>query len=141
MNWWTQANFLYEPDWKIKMSYQAFYLGWACTLLWVPRISDIYGRRKVLITGLTLSAIFYTALLFVSSLNQLIILMFCLGMMRTINRSIGFVYMIELMPKQRWTLVTTIFLVMDVSIYLSGTIYFWFISASYFYFLLIGYLL
>ena len=35
----------------------------------------------------------------------------------------------------------TIFLVLDVSIFLFGTLYFWFISKNYFYFLLIGYLL
>ena len=77
----------------------AFFLGWVTTLLWIPRISDLHGRKRVLICGLVISTILYTLMLFVTSLDLLIAIMFGLGAMRTINISLSFVYMIELMPR------------------------------------------
>ena len=92
---------LCESKWKIALIGSAFFLGWVSTLLWIPRISDLHGRKRVLISGLVISTILYTLMLFVTSLDLLIAIMFGLGAMRTINISLSFVYMIELMPRER----------------------------------------
>ena len=126
------------PEWKVALIGSAFFLGWVSTLLWIPRISDLHGRKRVIIAGLIVSSCLYVGLFFVTSINFLIGIMFGLGAMRTINISVSFVYLIEMMPREKQTLVGTIFLLIDVTIFLFGTLYFWFISNNYRYFLLVG---
>ena len=47
VNWYEQLDLVCEPDWKIALIGSAFFVGWVITLLWVPRISDKHGRKKM----------------------------------------------------------------------------------------------
>ena len=91
--------------------------------------------------GMIISSVLYTAMLFVKKLEFMIAIMFCLGAMRTINLTLSYIYMIELMPKESQTMAGTIYNVLDSSIFLFGTLYFWFISNKYIYFIIIGYII
>ena len=91
---------LCESELKIALIGSAFFLGWVSTLLWIPRISDLHGRKKVLTVGLMINFALYTGLIFVTNINLLIGIMFGLGAMRTFNYQLSFVYMIELMPRE-----------------------------------------
>ena len=96
-----QLDLLCESKLKIALIGSAFFLGWMSTLLWIPRISDLHGRKRVLVAGQIISAGLFTALLFVVNIEFLIAVMFGLGAMRTINISLSFVYLIELMPREQ----------------------------------------
>ena len=84
----------------IALAGSTFFVGWVLTLLWVPRLSDMHGRRKVQITGMSISVVLYTAMLFIESLDLMIIILFCLSAMRTVIMALAYVYMIELMPRE-----------------------------------------
>ena len=43
-NWHIRLRLMCEPSWKVSVLSSSFFLGWCSTLLWLPRISDIYGR-------------------------------------------------------------------------------------------------
>ena len=140
-NWYEQLDLVCEPSWKIAVAGSAFFVGWVSTLLWIPRLSDKSGRKKMQVTGMAVSSILYTAMLFANSLDMMIGILFCLGTMRTINLTMSYIYMIELMPKESQTTAGTLYVMIDASIFLFGTLYFWFVSSHYFYFILIGYAL
>ena len=80
-------------------------------------------------------------MLFVTSLEVMIAVLFCLGAMRTINLTLSYVYLIELMPRKFQALVGTLFNIVEACTFLCGTLYFWVVSNNYFYYLLIGYVL
>ena len=61
------------------------------------------------------------------------------GTMASLRVSVGYVYLMELLPKKAKTFVTTIWCVQEAFIYVFATIYFWVISKHWFYFGLIGY--
>lgn len=62
-------------------------------------------------------------------------------MLSSIRVNVGFVFMAELLPKNKQSLYGTIFNNFDCFTYILATIYFWKISTDWFYFVLIGYLL
>ena len=43
-NWYEQLDLMCETSSLIGTFGSAFFFGWCLTLLWVPRLSDIYGR-------------------------------------------------------------------------------------------------
>ena len=43
-NWHQELDLMCYPRWKIGLPGTIFFIGFAATLLWVPRLGDIYGR-------------------------------------------------------------------------------------------------
>ena len=103
----------------------AFFLGWSLTLLWVPRLADIYGRKYIFAIGQIFGAILYSILMVTDSLNVTIAVSFLCGMLNSVRVNIGYVYLIELMPKSAEASVTTAWNILEGSVYVFATIYFW----------------
>ena len=53
--------------------------------------------------------------------------------------ALAYVYMIELMPREYQPFCGTLFNISESFTFLFGTLYFWFLSNNYFYYILIGY--
>ena len=119
----------------------AFFLGWALTLIWVPRLGDVYGRKKLFLFGTVSGAFLYTALMFTESLNLTIALSFCFGCLTSIRINIGSVYLLEMMPKSWKTAMGTFWSIIEGSVYVLATLYFWQVSKSWVGFVGIGYVL
>jgi len=49
--------------WKVGFIGSAFFLGWVTTILWLPRLSDMYGRKKFFAAGMAANLLLYTMLL------------------------------------------------------------------------------
>ena len=81
----------------------------------------------------------YTGLLLTHSLTVMIILFFSFGVLSTIRVQIGYVYLIEMMPKKASSHVTSTWSVQEALIYVFCTIYFWKISRHWIYYCLCGY--
>lgn len=75
------------------------------------------------------------------SLDVTIAVSFLSGMLNSIRVNIGYVYMIELMPKSSQAKVTTVWNIIEGSIYVLATFYFWQLSKNWLYFVAIGYVL
>ena len=43
-NWQGKLDLMCAPSWKVGMLGTCFFVGWATTLLWLPRFGDVYGR-------------------------------------------------------------------------------------------------
>ena len=78
----------------------SYFIGWCLTLFWAPRLGDIYGRKKLFAISMVCDLILLTTLLLSSSLNMLIAIIFSLGMLTSLRISVGYIYMMELIPKK-----------------------------------------
>ena len=117
------------------------FIGWVLTLPWIPRLSDMYSRKKFFIFGMVVDWLMFVAMFLTRSINWMIVITFVFGLMTTFRVNIGFVYMMELMPKSKQTFYATFYNIVDGSNLLTGTIYFWFISKDWIYFTTIGFAL
>lgn len=51
-NWRQKLSIdMCEETWKVSFIASAFMLGWAATLLWVPPLADLYGRKRIFASG------------------------------------------------------------------------------------------
>ena len=77
-----------------------FLLGWCLTVFWVPRLGDIYGRKKLFSIGLVCDVLLLTSLLLANSLNVLLAIMLILGMITSLRTNVGYILLMELTPKK-----------------------------------------
>lgn len=104
-----------------------------------PKIADLYGRKKMYTVGIMTQVAVLGVLLVNTDYWLTLGLMFCMGILTTIRISIGYTYLMELIPADKKTLYSTIFWVCiaGVSSFLS-TLYFAFISKNWVYLILGG---
>lgn len=50
-NWVTKFDLMCVPKWKTALLPAIGMLAWTLTSLWLPRIADTHGRRKITIFG------------------------------------------------------------------------------------------
>ncbi len=86
----------------------SLFFGWCVTLLWLPNIGDRKGRKKVFWIGMVVDLALYIGLLVTTNLFVMIAMWFSFGMLSAIRVNVGYVYHMELLPKKRQSLVTTI---------------------------------
>ena len=94
-NWVQRFNLHCASKSKIGFISSAFFAGHVFTLIWVPRVSDLFGRQKVLIAGTLMNFLAFTFLLLTESYAVLIICMTTFGMMSTIRVQVGVNYLYE----------------------------------------------
>lgn len=116
-----------------------FFAGWACTLLWLPGFADRHGRRKLYFYGMIINLALYTILMLTRSLIFMNFVWFFFGLLTSIRSNIGYVYLVEMMPKKSQTYVTTFWNVQEALIYFFSVIYFWKISQHWQWIVLVGY--
>ena len=130
-----------EESWKVGLLGSAIFIGWASTLLWVPRFGDQYGRKTVFAVGMSLNLLMYTIMMWTRDINVMLVSLFMQGALTSVRMNIGYLYMLELMPKHSRTSVGSLFGVMDSSIYLLATLYFWKVGKDWYFVCMMGYML
>ena len=90
---------------------------------------------------MTVNLLMYSVMLYTHSLDVMLFSIFIMGAFCSIRVNIGFLYLLEMMPKHLQTRVGSIWNTSEACIYLLATIYFWVISKDWFYFASIGYAL
>lgn len=140
-NWVEKLDLTCEPGWKIGLIGSMVFVGWVSTLVWLPRISDMYGRKWIFFGGMVADWVLFILIFVTKSLNWMIVVTTIFGMMTTIRVNIGFVYMMEMMPKRKQSFYASLYNTFEGTILLQGTIYFWFISKDWIYFTLFGFAL
>ena len=84
-NWIMRYDLHCASSSKIGMIGSSFFLGWVLTLVIFPRISDIYGRQKLVFFGNLISLLAFIVLLMSRKYEVLIACMIIFGMMSTIR--------------------------------------------------------
>ena len=44
INWQQKLDLMCAPPWKVGLLGTVYFIGWASTLLWLPRFGDKFGR-------------------------------------------------------------------------------------------------
>ena len=114
------------PEWKVGLLGSSLFIGWCATLLWLPRLADVYGRKRLFCLGTFLDLVLYTALMLTRNLDVMIGIIFTVGLFTSLRVNVGFVLLTELMPKSKQTFVGTAWGVLESSIVLCSTFYFLF---------------
>ena len=87
---------------------------------------------------MALNLLLYIGLLCTSHLSVMIGIWFTFGFSSSIRVTVGYVYIMELLPKKAQTPITSFWNIQEVSIYMLAVIYYWQFNASWFWFVLIG---
>jgi len=139
-NWVMRFDLHCAPKSKIGFISSSFFMGWAFTLVWVPRVSDLFGRQKVLIAGTVVNFMAFTVLLTTTSYSLLILCMTTFGMMSTVRVQVGVNYMYESVKRAHYTNLYMLIAMGEGICGIAATLYFMFISKSYFGLLFMGYI-
>ena len=137
-NWHLKFDLMCWPKHQIGLISSLFWLGWCCTLLWVPRFADIYGRKYLIAYNNFVSLILYLGTMFAPNVYFLGATLFTWGIFNTIRTNTAFLYMIELMPRKYQNTVGTIWNCFEGSINLFATAWFMNVSVDWFWFIAIG---
>ena len=116
----------------------SFFFGWAFSLLWVPRLADIYGRQMIYRIALIVTIALFVGEYACSNVNLMIVLNFLIGVTMTCRMSVGYVYMMEYVKLAMQPKLCTVWGVCDAMVYLIITIYFTQISKYWHYITYIG---
>ena len=71
------------------------FAGWVITLTFVPRLSDLYGRKKVFFFFAVIQSIAYTVIMLTKSFWAAAISLFVLGLCCTARAQVGILYAFE----------------------------------------------
>ena len=99
-NWWEKLDLICMPEWQTHFMGTAFFVGWCSTLLWLPRLSDKHGRKMIFAYGMIAQTICMVFLMITKSVYAVLITIFALGALTTIRINIGFLWLMELLPKK-----------------------------------------
>ncbi len=74
------------------------FVGWATAATFLPRLSDLFGRKKVYFGAMLGHFIFYSGVVASRSLLFTTIFMFFLGIFTCGRAAVGYLYLVELTP-------------------------------------------
>ncbi|CDW82353.1 solute carrier family member 5 [Stylonychia lemnae] len=137
-NWVETLSLECAESYKIGLLGSMYFAGWTVSCIFVPRLSDLYGRKWPVLISSIASVAIYTGLILSRNINLSIALFFLLGLGCTGKSSTLYVYMLELVPSNRQTYVGTYMLFADGSTMILLSLYFRFISNDWFWFQLYG---
>jgi len=125
------------PNWRIGLIGTIYFVGYIVGSTYFPRLADIYGRKPFVVVGALLQSICGLLLLYSNNLNLIYANMFMIGVASPFLASIGYNYVIELIPNSMENAVNTFIMCSDACGSLIGILYFTYFSKSVDLFLLI----
>jgi MFS family permease len=75
-----------------------YFSGWAIAAIFIPRLGDIYGRRKVYLWTMTGHLFVYLAIILSRNLLLTTVLQFFFGAVGVGRGTVGFLFTLELIP-------------------------------------------
>ena len=89
-----------QPPGKIGLLGAAYMLGWAVSILWLPRLADIHGRALVYRVSMAAQTIMIGSVFFTTNINTMTLLLFVMGFFGSGSVTAGFVYLMEFIPEK-----------------------------------------
>lgn len=92
-NWVDQYDLTCIEHAKIGLLGTMIFLGWMTSSMFVPRMSDIFGRKKFFLGFQVMQVLAIIALLYVKSFGAALFSLFCVGFAGVGRSPIVFIYM------------------------------------------------
>lgn len=131
-NWVGRLDLACASKAKVSFIGAIYFIGWILTLLFIPRISDLYGRQKILIGGISTQTLAYAFLVFNNSYVVTVGSLFVLGMCSAVRTQVAYIYMYENMRPKHYERTTGIIHVIEGTLAVFGALYFFYISKYWF---------
>ena len=118
-----------------------FFLGWCSTLLWMPRLGDVYGRKPVVFYDNFVNLALYLGIYLAPNIYVLQAILFAWGFFSSIRCNVGILYIMEMVPSDWQSFIGTLWNCLEGLINLFATFWFMFVSTHWEGFLSIGLML
>lgn len=138
-NWQQKLDLMCRPGWQVGALGSVYFIGYVLTLLWLPKLADIHGRKELFTWGMVAQTICFTVIMFTKQYYVMIAAIFGFGFLASIRQVTGFIYFLELLPVKNRIATAVIFTLIDGLTYQFVVIYFWFISKHWFWLILFAY--
>jgi MFS family permease len=119
---------------KIGLLGSLYFAGWTIACVIVPRLGDIYGRKWPTLISTVASFFCYLALILSRNLEFTTAMFFFLGATNPGKSTVGYVYLLELVPSKFQTYIGTLLLFGDGFTTIFICLYFRFMSKNWLYF-------
>ena len=140
-NWVDRFDLTCASKSKIGFIGTAYFIGLICTMAFIPRISDLYGRDKMLKIANVLSVTALGIMIFTDSYSRLIAAMIILGAMSTARMQVMSIYIYENMNKSNYTNMMTVTSMGQGLVGVGIVLYFTYVSKSAHWLLLIAFIM
>jgi MFS family permease len=100
-NWFEQIDLKCSSKAAIGLIGSMQFVGWAIASAILPRLSDIYGRKYILISSMVLQLASFIALFFSYNIHFTTGIMFFLGFSGVGRCSICFLLLMEFLPQAK----------------------------------------
>ena len=118
------------------------FAGWAVAAILLPKYTNLYGRKYLFFASMLGQFVIWTALLFPFTLTSTIILTFFYSLCQYGRASIGYLYMVELLPTDpHQTTVSTLNWLNNVLVSAIICLYFLYVSKNWLWLQLFGVML
>ena len=128
-NWYSEMDLTCTPETTVSMMFTCYFIGTLVSGFLAP-IPDRYGRKKSVFSGLLLSTLSQTFMLFVPSLAARAVCFFLLGF-ANLKNSQAYVWLSEVVPFERRSCTFTIINIADACTGLVAGIFYVLISRNY----------
>ena len=79
-NWVEKLDLTCRSSAQVGLLGSSVFAGWVITLLFVPRLSDLYGRKKIFFISAVVQSIFYSVVMFTQEFWVAVAALFVLGL-------------------------------------------------------------
>lgn len=139
-NWISRFDLHCAPKSKIGLIGSSYFSGWAFSLIFLPRLSDLFGRQKILMIGTTINFLAYTMLCLTHNYTILVTSMALFGMMSTIRVQVGVNYMYESVNRSTYLTLYMFIAMGEGLIGMLASFYFIFVSKSAYWLTVMGWI-
>ena len=101
-NWILKFDLHCASKMKIGIIGSSPFIGWVTTLLWIPRLADVYGRYKIILIGNIVTLLALTMTVFTKSFPLLIASLITMGMTSTIRVQVQILFAYENMSRANY---------------------------------------
>ncbi|CDW73598.1 solute carrier family member 5 [Stylonychia lemnae] len=127
-NWVETLDLTCESSAKIGLIGSIYFVGWAVAAIFLPRLSDLFGRKWVYFYSMLFHGLVYLGLILSHNLNLTIVLMGFFGFCSLGRASVGYLYMQELTPIKQQTIIGTILSITGGLVTVFIALYFLYVS-------------
>ena len=108
---------------KLQVLIGAFFVGWCSSMLWLPTLSDRYGRWFFYSSTIALDTMLFIIISLTSNIDLTILVFFIYGILTSVRMNVGFVYLMELVPIQNRIAAGTFWCLCGISLQLMISFY------------------
>ena len=101
-NWILKFDLLCASKMKIGIIGSSPFIGWVSTLLFIPRLADVYGRYKIILIGNIVQLLALTMTIFTRSFPLLLVGLLTIGMTSTIRVQVSVLFVYENMSRANY---------------------------------------